>query len=136
MNGRFEFEGAEVQALVEESRSAKERLLTEAQQWIAAGVDLLAEDPDFDDDADLPETGAPPGLWLMNDRGVYLRSNASKRGGENVAYARGYRADIQVGDEPVCEFIDAAQLEQIRPSDTLVVSMSDDKIRMSIVRQV
>jgi hypothetical protein len=135
MNGRFEFEGAEVRALVEESRSAKERLLTEAQQWLAAGVDLHAENSDVGDDLDLPETGAPPGLWLMNDRGVYLRSNAKKRNGDSVAYARGYRADIQVGDEAVCEFIDAAPLEQLQPADTLVVTLSEEKLRMSIVRQ-
>jgi len=134
MKGRFEFEGAEVRALVEESRSAKDRLLTEAQRWVAAGVDLNADAAEIDEDADLPETGAPPGLWLMNDRGVYLRSNAQQGGGATVVYARGFRADVPVGDEPFCEFIDAAPLEQLRPDDTLVVTASEDKLRLSIVR--
>jgi hypothetical protein len=134
VEGRFEFEGAEVRALLEESRAAAERLFTEAQRWVAAGVDLHGENPHLDDDLDLPETGAPPGLWLMNDRGVYLRSNASERGGDTVAHARGYRAEVQAGDDAVCEFIDAAPLEALRPGDTLVVTVSEEKIRMSIVR--
>jgi hypothetical protein len=134
VQGRFEFEGAEVRALLAESRDAAERLFTEAQRWVAAGVDLHGENPDLDDDLDLPESGAPPGLWLMNDHGVYLRSNAIDPGGETVAYARGYRAEVQVGDDATCEFIDAAPLEQLQPDDTLVVTVSEDKIRISIVR--
>jgi hypothetical protein len=70
----------------------------------------------------------------MNDRGVYLRSNARKRPADSVAYARGYRADVQVGDEAVCEFIDAAPLAQLRPGDTLVLTLSEQKIRLSLIR--
>ncbi|HEX2201656.1 MAG TPA: DUF3085 domain-containing protein [Longimicrobium sp.] len=136
MEQRYEFEGAEVLALVEESRSAAERVMTEAQRYVAAGVDLHDEDADFDvDDVDdHPETGAPPGLWLMNDRGVYLRSNAKRRDGDAVAYARGFRADVQVGDEPICEFLDAAPLAQLLPGDTLVVTLSERKVRLSLIR--
>ena len=36
MEGRFEFEGAEVRALLAESRAADERLMTEAQRYVAA----------------------------------------------------------------------------------------------------
>lgn len=135
MDGRFEFEGAEVLALVAEAQGAKERLLSEAQRYLAAGVDLSREDAEWDPDADLPETGAPPGLWLMNDRGVYLRSNARKRPAGSVAYARGYRSEVQVGDELVQEFIDAAPLEQLRPGDTLVVALNENKLRLSLVRE-
>lgn len=134
MEGRFEFEGAEVLPLVEEAFSADERLFTEAQRYVAAGVDLHAADGEWDGDVDHPEVGAPPGLWLMTDRGVYLRSNAIRSGGERVAYARGYRTDVQVGDEPMCEFIDAAPLKQVRPDDTLVLTLSEEKIRLSLVR--
>lgn len=135
MEQRYEFEGAEVRALVEESRNAAERLMTEAQRYVAAGVDLHDEDAELDDDdLDHPETGAPPGLWLMNDRGVYLRSNAQRRSADAVAYARGYRADVQVGDEPVCEFLDAGPLEQVRDGDTLVVTLSERKVRLSLIR--
>lgn len=134
MNGRFEFEGAEVKDLLVESHAAEERLLTEAQQYVAAGIDLHAEPGDWMEDAEHPETGAPPGLWLMNDRGVYLRSNASRRSGSKVAYARGYRAAVQVGDELICEFIDAAQLTVVRSTDTLVVTLNEEKVRLSLIR--
>ena len=134
MEGRYEFEGAEVLALLEESREAKERLMTEAQRYVAAGVDLLAEDADPTVEVDHPGTGAAPGLWLMNDRGVYLRSNAKRRPGGKVAYARGFRAEVAVGGDPVCEFIGAAQLEPLREGDTLVVAVSENKLRLSLVR--
>jgi hypothetical protein len=135
MEGRFEFEGSEVLALVDEAQAADEHLYTEAQRYVAAGIDLKAPagGDEWSDSVDHPETGAPPGLWLMNDHGVYLRSNASG-GGERVAYARGYRAEVQVGDEPYCEFIDAGPLAQVRPGDTLVVTLSEQKMRLSLIR--
>jgi hypothetical protein len=133
MEERYEFAAAEVIALVEEANQAAERLMTEAQRLVAAGVDLQAgEIPE--EPVDHPGTGAPPGLWLMNDRGVYLRSNAED-GGERVAYAHGYVADVPVGDEPMCEFVDAAPLAQLRPDDTLVVTLDKHKIRLSLLRQ-
>lgn len=132
MDGRYEFEGAEVRALLAESRAAGERLMTEAQRYLAAGVDLSSENAL--DDVDHPGTGAPPGLWLCNDRGVYLRSNAKKRAADAVAYARGYRGEVQVGDEPVCEFIDGAPLDPLQDGDTLVVTLAQEKIRLSLVR--
>jgi hypothetical protein len=135
MQGRFEFEGSEVFALLEESHAAKERLLTEAQRYVAAGINLHEQDDSWDEDPDHPETGAPPGLWLMNDRGIYLQSNAKQRKNARVAYARGYRADVQVGDEPFCEFIDATPLQQLRPEDTLVITASEDKLRLSLIRE-
>ena len=134
MEGRFEFEGAEVIALVEESQGAKTRVMTEAQRYVASGVDLASPDAEWKDEVDHPGTGAPPGLWLMNDRGVYLRSNAKERPGERVAYARGYRADLPVGAETMCEFIDAAPLSQLQPGDTLVLTVGDEKIRVSLIR--
>ncbi|HEX8903314.1 MAG TPA: DUF3085 domain-containing protein [Longimicrobiaceae bacterium] len=134
MEGRYEFDGADVLRLVEETSAARERVMTEAQRYMAAGVDLHAEDAEEPDEIDHPGTGAPPGVWLMNDRGVYLRSNAKKRSADSVAYARGYRADVQVGDEPFCEFIDAAPLAQLRDGDTLVVTLSEQKIRLSLIR--
>lgn len=133
MQGRYEFEGAEVMALVEESAGAQIRLMTEAQRYVASGVDLASPQAEMPDELEHPGTGAAPGLWLMNDRGVYLRSNAKSRPGERVAYARGFRADLPVGVEPVCEFIDAAPLAQLRPGDTLVVTI-DEKIRLSLLR--
>ena len=135
MEGRFEFEGSEVLALVEEAYSADERFFTEAQRYVAAGVDLEAPPGEWEDALDHPETGAPPGLWLMNDRGIYLRSNAAGDGGERLARARGYHAEVQVGEEPMCEFIDAAPLRQLLPSDTLVLTLSERKIRLSLVRE-
>jgi hypothetical protein len=51
-----------------------------------------------------------------------------------VAHARGFRADVQVGDEPMCEFIDAGPLAQLRPGDTLVLTLGDEKIRLSLMR--
>ncbi len=133
MEGRFEFEGAEVRALVGESHAAADRRMTEAQRLIASGIDLHG-DPAESPEAEHPGTGAPPGLWLMNDRGVYLRSNAAKRDAGSVAYARGYRSEVQVGDEPVCELIDAGPLAQVEPGDTLVVTLSGEKVRLSLVR--
>jgi hypothetical protein len=133
MDGRYEFEGAEVRALLAESRAAGERLMTEAQRYLAAGVDLASEDA-LDDDVDHPGTGAPPGLWLCNDRGVYLRSNAKKRKANSVAYARGFRGEIQVGDEMTCEFIDGAPLDRLQDGDTLVVTLAEEKLRLSLVR--
>ena len=133
MEGRYEFEGAEVRALLAESRAADERLMTEAQRYVAAGIDLDSEAA-LEDDVDHPGTGAPPGLWLTNDRGVYLRSNAKKRKADSVAYARGFRGEIQVGDETFCEFIDGATLEPLQDGDTLVVTLSENKIRLSLVR--
>ena len=134
MEGRFEFEGAEVRALVEEANAAPERMMTEAQRYLAAGVDIRSENAEIPDEVDHPGTGAPPGLWLMNDRGIYLRSNARKRPDSSVAFARGYRAEVAVGGEPVCEFIDAAPLGQLRDGDTLVLTLSEQKIRMSLLR--
>ena len=134
MEQRFEFEGDEVLALVEESYGAEERLMTEAQRYVAAGVDLHTAEGGAMDEPEHPGTGAPPGLWLMNDRGVYLRSNAQRRDGERVAYARGYRAEVRVGNEPMCEFVAAATLEQLRPGDTLVVTLDEKKIRLSLIR--
>ena len=134
MEKRYEFEGAEVRALVEESRAAGERLMTEAQRYLAAGIDLHDEAADWDGEVDHPGTGADPGLWLMNDRGVYLRSNAKKRDADSVAYARGYRVEVAVGDEPTCEFIDASMLDPVRPGDTLVVTLDESKVRLSLIR--
>ena len=135
MEGRYEFEGAEVLPLLAETNGAKERVMTEAQRYLAAGVDIHSPDAEAPEEIDHPGTGAPPGLWLMNDRGIYLRSNAGKRAAESVAFARGFRADVQVGDEPVCEFIDAAPLAQLRDGDTLVVTLSEEKIRLSLIRK-
>lgn len=134
MQGRFEFDGAEVRALLEESRAARERLWTEAQRYVAAGVDLRSEPVDLESEPELPETGAPPGLWLMNDEGIYLRSNAPD-GGDRIAHARGFRAEVRVGDDEMCEFIDAAPLDQLLPGDTLVVTVGEEKIGLSILRE-
>lgn len=134
MEKRYEFDGAEVRALVEESRAAQERLMTEAQRYMAAGIDLHDEQGEWDGEVDHPGTGAEPGLWLMNDRGVYLRSNAKNRDDGSVAYARGFRGDVPVGDETTCEFIAAALLEPVRPGDTLVVTLDERKVRLSLVR--
>ncbi len=135
MERRFEFEGAEVRALVEESRGAAERVMTEAQRYLAAGIDLKGQAAeDWDGEVDHPGTGAPPGLWLVNDRGVYLRSNAARRAAGSVAHARGFRTDAQVGDEPVCEFLDAASLDAVGEGDTLVVTLTEQKLRLSLVR--
>ncbi len=129
---RYEFEGAEVRALVEESRAAPERLMNWAQQCQAAGIGPDTEEPDWAAVEEQPATGAPPGLWLCNDRGVYLRSNARRESG-NVAYARGYRAEVQVGDDTFCEFLDAAQLDRVGPGDTLVVTLTEQKVRLSLM---
>jgi hypothetical protein len=134
METRYEFEGAEVLALVAESRAAPERLMTEAQRYVAAGIDLHAEQAEWSGDIDHPGTGAEPGLWLMNDRGVYLRSNAKKRDDASVAWARGFRGDVPVGDEPTCEFIAAALLDPVRAGDTLVVTLDERKVRLSLIR--
>jgi hypothetical protein len=134
MEKRYEFEGAEVRALVEESRAASVRLMTEAQRYLAAGIDLHAEQAEWDGEVDHPGTGAEPGLWLMNDRGVYLRSNAKTRAADSVAYARGYRGDVPVGDEPSCEFIAAATLDPVRAGDTLVVTLDERKVKLSLIR--
>jgi hypothetical protein len=134
MEQRYEFEGAEVAALVQEAQAAPVRLMTEAQRYVAAGVDLHAEVATLDEDVDHPGTGAQPGLWLMNDRGIYLRSNAKSRRDDSVAYARGYRGTLQVGDEPFCEFIDAGPLAQVRAGDTLVVTLDERKVRLSLLR--
>ncbi len=134
MQHRYEFDGDAVLALVEESREADVRLMTEAQRMMAAGVDIHSADGVADLDVDHPGTGAPPGLWIMNDRGVYLRSNAAD-GGENVVHARGSQRSDPVGDDSVCEFIDAEPLGQIRSGDTLVVGLSENKIRLSLIRE-
>ena len=134
MEKRYEFEGAEVLALVEESRAAPVRVMTEAQRYLAAGIDLHAEQAEWNGEVDHPGTGAQPGVWLMNDRGVYLRSNAKNRDAGSVAYARGYRGEVPVGDEPACEFIDAATLDPVRPGDTLVVTLDERKVRLSLIR--
>jgi hypothetical protein len=135
MDQRFEFDGSEVLALLEESATATERLMTEAQRYVAAGVNLLTDDPQAHEEIEHPGTGAPPGLWLMNDRGVYLRSNARKRKEESVVWARGFRAEVQIGDEVMCEFIDAVALRQLLPRDVLVVTVSDEKLRLSLLRK-
>ena len=132
MEQRFEFEAVEVLPLLEESRAASERLMTEAQRLVAAGVDLKSGELPADD-VDHPGTGAPVGLWLVNDRGVYLRSNAED-GGERVAHARGYRGEVQVGEETMCEFVDGAQLAPLRDGDVLVVTLDDARIRLSLLR--
>lgn len=134
MEYRFEFDGSEVLALVEESRAADERLMTEAQQFLATGIDIHAEAPDWHDEVDHPATGSPPGLWLMNDRGVYLRSNARKQRPGHVAWASGYQTDVQVGDEPMCEYLAADKLKQLQEGDVLVITLSDAKMRLSLLR--
>jgi hypothetical protein len=134
MDVRYEFEGAEVRALLAESRAAAERMMTEAQRYVAAGVDLNAPEADPDAEVDHPGTGAPVGLWLMNDRGIYLRSNAKRRKPDAVAHARGFRGDVQVGDEAFCEFVDGAALEPLRDGDTLIVRLGEKKMRLSLVR--
>lgn len=135
--GRYEFAGAAVLALLAESDAASERLRTEAQRYLAAGVDLHASPDDSGNDADVEPAdalGAPPGLWLMNDRGVYLRSNARRRDPDHVAYAAGFRADVPVGGEPVQEFIDAAPLRALLTTDTLVVTLTERTVRLSVLR--
>ena len=132
--GRYEFDAADVIPLVQEAMDAPERLLTEAQRYVAAGVDLSAAPAELPDEVGHPATGAEPGLWLMNDKGIYLRSNA-KKGGERVAHARGYRAGVQVGDVTLCEYIDARPLQQLQPGDTLVVSVTQDKVRLALLRE-
>jgi hypothetical protein len=134
MDNRFEFDGGEVRALLDESAAAGERMMTEAQRLIAAGVDLRGDPGAWDGEADHPGTGAPPGLWLMNDRGVYLRSNARKREAGSVAYAAGFRSETQVGDEPVCEFLDGAQLAPVQAGDTLIVTLTEQKLKLSLRR--
>jgi hypothetical protein len=134
MEQRYEFDGDEVLELVEESRTADVRLMTEAQRMMAAGIDIHSADGVSDLDVDHPGTGAPPGLWIMNDRGVYLRSNAED-GGDRVVHARGSAGSAPVADETICEFIDAEPLRQIRPGDTVVVRLSEDKIRLSLIRE-
>jgi hypothetical protein len=134
MQHRFEFDGADVRALLEESDTAEERLWTEAQRYLAAGIDLASDDPRALEDPEHPATGAPPGLWLMNDRGVYLRSNARDGSSERAAYASGFQTDVPFGDEPICEFIDAAPLRQLRPNDTLVVTLAEHRLRLSLIR--
>jgi hypothetical protein len=133
MEERYEFDGDEVLALLEESRSAEVRLMTEAQRFLAAGVDIHSQADQHDMDIDHPGTGAAPGLWIMNDRGVYLRSNAEK-GGSLIAPARGSAGGAPAGLEPMCEFIDGEPLAQIRPGDTVVVRLSENKIRLSLIR--
>jgi hypothetical protein len=39
-----------------------------------------------------------------------------------------------VGDEPVWEFIAADQLAPLRPGDTLVIVLSGQKLRLSLIR--
>lgn len=134
MGERYEFDGAEVRALLDESQAAGDRLMTEAQRLIAAGIDLTGDPGAWDGEVEHPGTGAPPGLWLMNDRGVYLRSNAKKRNPGSVAYAAGFRSEVQVGDEPVCEFLDAAQLAPIQAGDTLLVTLTEQKVRLALRR--
>jgi hypothetical protein len=134
MTGRFEFDGDAVLELLEDSRGARERLLTEAQRFLAAGVDLHAERVEWDEDLETPEAGAPPGLWLRNDRGVYLQSNARDADPERIVHAHGFRAEVPFGDEPVCEFVDADTLAPLRRGDTLVLTLVQDKIRLSVVR--
>lgn len=134
MEERFEFEGAEVRALVEESRGAAERRMTFAQRCLAAGVSPDSAEPDWEAVEAHPDTGAPPGLWLRNDRGVYLSSNAADRPNDSVAFARGYRAEVQVGDEEIWEFVDAGQLDPVQPGDTLVVTLTEHKVRLSLLR--
>ena len=134
MDERYEFDGDEVLELLEESRSADVRLMTEAQRFLAAGVDIHSQADQHDMVIDHPGTGAPPGLWIMNDRGVYLRSNAAG-GGSRVAPARGSHDSAPHLGEPVCEFIDAEPLAMVRPGDTVVVRMSEDKIRLSLIRE-
>jgi hypothetical protein len=134
VNGRFEFGGAEVLDLLETSRNASERLLTEAQRFLAAGVDLHAEAVDWDEEMEAPETGAPPGLWLRNDRGVYLQSNAQGADPARIVHARGFRADIPFGDESICEFVAADSLTALLPDDTLVLTLEEDRIRLSLLR--
>lgn len=135
MEGRFEFDGSEVRQLLAESQQASERLMTEAQRYVASGIDFNAGEPGGElPEPDHPGTGAPPGLWLMNDRGVYLRSNARGDSEGWLAHADGYRSEVLVGDEPICEFIDGAALEAVQDDDVLVITLAGDKIRLSILR--
>lgn len=132
MEARYEFDGAEVRRLVEESRAARERAMTFGQRCLAAGVHPDSDDPDWEAVEAHPGTGAPPGLWLMNDRGIYLRSNATERKGDTAAYAHGFRAEVAVGDDEVCEFIAADQLDRVGSGDTLIVTVTEDKLRLSM----
>lgn len=134
MEERYEFDGDAVLELLEESREAQERLMTEAQRFLAAGVDIHAEEGDHDLEVDHPGTGAPPGLWIMNDGGVYLRSNAAA-GGKRVVRARGSAGSAPAGADSLCEFIDGGPLEQVEPGDTVVVRLSENKIRLSLIRE-
>lgn len=135
MHGRFEFDGSEVRQLLTESLEASDRLMTEAQRYLASGIDLNAHEAGGELPVpDHPGTGAPPGLWLMNDRGVYLRSNARGNSSGRIAHASGFRDEVMVGDEPICEFIDGSALEAVREDDVLVVNLAEDKIRLSILR--
>jgi hypothetical protein len=135
MEGRFEFDAAEVLPLLDEARAAASREMTEAQRFVAAGVDLNAPPSEgWEGDVHEVKGDAPPGVWLMNDRGVYLRSNARSRPGARVAHARGYRADVPVGDDSICEFIGADQLAPMQAGDTLVIAVTENKLRLSLVR--
>jgi hypothetical protein len=133
MEERYEFDGSAVIELLEESNAASERVMTEAQRYLAAGVDLAADMPVGDLDLDEEATGAPPGLWLLNDRGVYLRSNAAG-GGTRVVHAEGHGAGNGAGLETIQEFIDGETLASLRPGDRLVVRLTGEKIRLSVVR--
>ena len=39
-----------------------------------------------------------------------------------------------MGVEPICEFIDAAQLDPVREGDTLVITLTEQKVRISLRR--
>ena len=71
---------------------------------------------------------------LQRTSDALQRSNAKKRAADSVAYARGFRGEVQVGDDTVCEFIDAAALEPLQDGDTLVVTLAERKLKLSLLR--
>lgn len=108
--------------------------MTEAQRYVAAGIDLYSAEPELVDEIEHPGTGAPPGLWLMNDHGGYLRSNAANRPKQGAS-ARDVLNEASLGTDDFCEFIDGGSLKQLLPDDTLVITLSEQKVRLSILRQ-
>lgn len=150
MRYRFVWKGADILALIEEAKTAKERNMSYAERLERAGIKegsvSLADEVLLLQNVPTAAPDVTPKLVFVHDDGVYMMSNAAKGGRRNgalVFYAEGYNPEIDsdhawvLGDD-FAEYIEIDWIEKnnLRPDDRFLIMLDPyaDTYEMMIQR--